>query len=212
MTFSINDQPLAARLATLAAIAALLAGAATGAAAQYKIVGPDGRVTYTDKPPAPADARAAAPGTGGTTSGGAPLPVEVRQAMARYPVTLYAAKSCSPCDQARQWLKGRGIPFSEYSIDSNADIAALQSKFGGRELPVITIGGQVIRAFSSSELGSYADAAGYPKQARLVGYNWPAPTPLAPPSAAPAPSAEPAPAPAPAAPAPAPKPSGGIQF
>jgi glutaredoxin len=214
MTFSIHDQPRAARLATLAAVAALLAGAATGAAAQYKIVGPDGRVTYTDKPPAPADARAATPGTGGTTSSGAALPVEVRQAMTRYPVTLYAAKGCAPCDQARQWLKGRGIPFSEYSISSNADIAALEAKFGGREVPVITFGGQVIRAWSPGEVGSYADAAGYPKQARLVGYNWPAATPLAPQSAAPAAAAEPAPAPAPALAAPpAPKQSSsGIQF
>jgi glutaredoxin len=214
MTFSIHDQPRTARLATFVAVAALLAGAATGAAAQYKIVGPDGRVTYTDKPPAPADARLATPGAGSTTGSGAALPAEVRQAMARYPVTLYAAKSCSPCDQARQWLKGRGIPFSEYSIESNADIAALQAKFGGREVPVITFGGQVIRAWSQGEVSSYADAAGYPKQARLVGYSWPAATPLAPPSAAPTAAAEPAPAPAPApaAPPPAPKPSGGIQF
>jgi glutaredoxin len=210
MTSSIHDQPLATRLATLAAVAALLAGAATGAAAQYKIVGPDGRVTYTDKPPAPADARRTAGGNGGADTGAGGLPYEVRQAMSRYPVALYAAKGCGPCDQARQWLKGRGIPFSEYTIESNADIDALQAKFGGNTLPVITIGGQVMRTFSAGELGSYADAAGYPKQARLSGYSWPAPTPLAPPSAktTPAPAPAPMPAPAPVAP----QPPSGIQF
>jgi len=203
MTLSNHDTSLAARVATLAAVAALLAGAATGALAQYKIVGPDGRVTYTDKPPAPSDARARTAGGGGADTSA--LPGEVRQAMSRFPVTLYSAKGCAPCDQARQWLKGRGIPFNEFSIESNADIDALKSKFGAPNLPVITIGSQVIRSSSTSELTTYADAAGYPKQSKLSGYNWPAPTPLAPPAAAPAP----APAPAPAAPPPAPS---GIQF
>jgi glutaredoxin len=206
MTLSIPDSSLAARLATLAAVAALLAGAATGAAAQYKVVGPDGRVTYTDKPPAPSEARARTAGGGGGSDTGGGLPAEVRQAMSRFPVALYAAKACGPCDQARSWLKGRGIPFNEYSIETNGDIDALKAKFGAPTLPVITIGGQVLRSSSTSELSSYVDAAGYPKQAKLSGYSWPAPTPLAPPAA---PAA--APAPAPTAPVPPPPPSG-IQF
>ena len=39
------------RLARLAAVALLLGGVTVGALAQYKIVGPDGKITYTDKPP-----------------------------------------------------------------------------------------------------------------------------------------------------------------
>src|ERR1700743_2443954 len=89
----------------LAAVAMLLGSAAVGALAQYKIVGPDGKVTYTDKPPTPADIRVnnGTPAPGNTAGGG--LPYETRQAMAKFPVTLYATKGCAPCDQARDALR-----------------------------------------------------------------------------------------------------------
>ena len=163
-----------------AAVALALVGTTFGALAQtYRVVGPDGRVTYTDRPPTAAQL---VPGSGGaaTAPEGNALPYQTRQAMGKYPVVLYAARSCAPCDQARQWLRGRGIPFSEYSVSSNADGAALQSRFGDATLPVVTIGSQPVKGFNASELQSYADAAGYPAQAKLPGYAWPAAVPLAP--------------------------------
>jgi glutaredoxin len=211
MILTMKDLSLPRRAARLATLGALLAAAATGASAQYKIVAPDGTVTYTDKPPAAADARIGNQGVTGGASGG--LPYDVRQAMSRYPVTLYAAKGCAPCDQARQYLKGHNVPFSEYSIESNADIAALKGRFGEPQLPVVTIGGQTMRGFAAADLQGYLDAAGYPKQARLGGYSWPAAAPLAPPTAIAAPAPAPAPAPTPApAPAAPPASHSGIQF
>ncbi len=196
----------------LAAVALLLGGAAAGAMAQYKVVGPDGKVTYTDKPPTAADIR---PGSGSGSSGGAAggLPYETRQAAAKYPVTLYAAKGCAPCDQARQWLRGRGVPFAEYSVDNGRSVQQLQQRFGNNTLPVITIGGQTVSGFSSSDMESYIAAAGYPAQAKLTGYSWPAAVPLAP-NPAPVPlagdkAAPAAPATPPIAP---PTSSNGIQF
>jgi len=175
---AVGSRPL--RAARIVGLALLLGGAAFGALAQYKIVGPDGKVTYTDKPPSPSDIRiGGSAGSGsGESSGG--LPYAVRQASARYPVTLYAAKSCSACDLARQWLRGHAIPFAEYSIDGDADVTQLKQRFNDGTVPVVTIGTQVLKGFSSSELQSYADAAGYPKDARLPGYSWPAAVPLAP--------------------------------
>ncbi len=198
------------RFARLAAVAALLGGAAVGALAQYKIVGPDGQVTYTDKPPTQADVRLGKDTPAASTTGG--LPYETRQAMARYPVTLYASKSCAPCDSTRNWLRQHAIPFNEYSLSTSADFLAAQQRFGDNTVPVTTIGNQAVKGFSSNDLQSYIDAAGYPKQGRLVGYSWPAAMPLAPRSAP-----EPAPVAATAAPsAPAsllPPPSkSGIQF
>ena len=201
-----------AGLLRVATVAMLLGGAAVGALAQYKIVGPDGKITYTDKPPAAADIRAnsGTPATANTASNGG-LPYETRQAMSRYPVTLYAAKDCAACGQARDALRQRGVPFSEYSITTNADLAALQSRFGGTTMPVIVIGSQTMKGYSSSNLQGFLDAAGYPAQARLVGYRWPAPVALAPP--APSTSADASAAP-PSTPAPVlPPPSkSGIQF
>lgn len=200
--------------ARLAAVALLLGGAAFGAFAQYKVVGPDGSVTYTDKPPA-ANARPAGNGTGAgsTGAGGAAggLPYETRQAAGKYPVTLYAAKSCAPCDSARQWLRTRGVPFAEYSVDNDKGIVQLQQRFGSSTVPVITIGGQTVTGFAPGDLQSYVDAAGYPAQARLSGYAWPAAVPLVP-NPAPVPVAA---APRAATPAPAvepPRSASGIQF
>jgi glutaredoxin len=171
------------RLLRLAAVAMLLGGGAAGALAQYKIVGPDGKVTYTDKPPTPADIRidngAPAAASGSATGG---MPYETRQAMAKYPVTLYAAKTCAPCDQARDALRKRGVPFNEYSVTMDADITALQARFASTTLPVITIGGQTMKGYSSNDLQGYLDAAGYPAQARLTGYRWPQAVALAPPA------------------------------
>jgi glutaredoxin len=196
-----------------AVLALALGGAAFGAAAQaYKIVGPDGRVTFTDKPPASADAPPPAGGGGAAAAGGS-LPYETRQASAKYPATLYASKDCTPCDQARQWLRGRGIPYAEYSVSNAGDLAALKSRFGTSTLPVVTLGSQTIKGFNSGDLQSYADAAGYPAQARLAGYAWPAAVPLAPaPAAAAAPKVPAASVPA-STPSLIPPPSrSGIQF
>ena len=166
------------RLARLAAVALLLCGTAVAALAQYKIVGPDGKVTYTDKPPTASDIRP----TKGTPapSGSAGLPYETRQAMTKYPVTLYSTRNCPACDHARQALRQRGVPFNEYSVGTDADIAALQARFGDTSAPVIVIGPQSLKGYSPNDLTSYLDAAGYPAQGHLTGYAWAPATPLAP--------------------------------
>jgi len=198
------------RIARLAAVAALLAGAAAGAMAQYKIVGPDGKVTYTDKPPAGADVRPSS-GSTGSADDAAGLPYATRQALAKYPVTLYSARDCPPCDQARQALRQRGVPFNEYTVSTDADVAALKSRFGDSSAPTIAIGTTVVKGYSASGLAGYLDAAGYPAQARLNGYRWPPATPLTTPAPA-APGAATAAA-TPATPAaPLPPSKSGIQF
>lgn len=162
-----------------ASAALLLAGAAQ--AQVYRNVGPDGRVTYSDQPPA-ASARPAggADSAGGApASGGGALPYQLNQTAQRYPVTLYTGGGCTPCVSARNLLVNRGVPFSEKTVDSNDDLAALQRLSGGGELPVITIGQQRITGFSDTEWSQYLDAAGYPKTSQLpASYRRPAATPL----------------------------------
>lgn len=200
-----------------AALLASLLAVATGAIAQYKVVGPDGRVTYTDKPPAGSDARAPSGGGGGADVGtlagngasSSALPYETRQASVRYPVTLYATRSCDACDQARQWLRGHGVPFNEYSVMSNDDITQFQQRFSTTLLPVTTFGVQTVKGFSAGDFQSYADASGYPRQARLAGYAWPAAMPLVPVGKSSGSAVAAPPPPAPVAPPPA---RGGIQF
>jgi glutaredoxin len=166
------------RRVRVVAVGLLLGSMTLAAFAQYKIVGPDGKVTYTDKAPAAQDIR---PSSGtAAASGGAGLPYETRQAMAKYPVTLYSTKSCTGCDQARQALHARGVPFNEYSVITDADLLAFQSRVGGSTFPVVAIGSQTMKGYSLNDLSGYLDAAGYPAQGRLSGYSWPAAAPLAP--------------------------------
>jgi glutaredoxin len=179
----------------------LLALAALPAHAVYKVIGPDGKVTYTDTPP-PAGSENKVKPLSVSSGGGAPslagLPVELRQAVSQYPVTLYTTPGCRPCDNGRQLLQQRGIPFAErIAGSSSADQTAMQRLTGGTTLPVLTIGQQQLKGLTPSEWHSYLDAAGYPRESRLPGsYRPPAAAPLVTPA-----EPESTPAVAPAAPA-----------
>ena len=112
----------------------------------FRIVGPDGRVTFSDKPPLDPGVRAtpaktvALPGARGTDISA--LPFELRQAATRYPVTLYTAPECAPCGAGRTMLTSRGIPFAERTVTTREDIEALRRLAGSISLPFLTIGGQ----------------------------------------------------------------------
>ena len=205
-----------------ALLALLPLALAAGVQAQqvYRVVGPDGRVTFSDRPAGqPVDSTAARPAAPAGPAQGvdlAALPYDLRQVAQRYPVTLYTGQECAPCAEARALLRGRGVPFVEKTVTTAADAQALGRVGGSTSLPFATIGGQALQGFSSVEWTQYIDLAGYPKQSQLpAGYRTPAPAPLVasvPARPAAATAAAPAPAPAAARPAaPAASPSG-IQF
>lgn len=171
----------AAAAASLLMLGMLALMAATPAWALYKVVGPDGKVTYTDRPPV--DKPAQSLRTNGSVSSNASLPFELRQVASKYPVTLYTSKDCAPCDSGRQSLRQRGIPFTEKSVATSADLQALQRLENTQQIPVLRIGAQQVKGYSEAEWQSYLDAAGYPKQSSLTGYQWADATPLAPPAA-----------------------------
>lgn len=154
-----------------------LAGQAS-AQGVYRIVGPDGRVSFSDQPPA-TQAPAAAPAGSGRGSAGSALPYELRQTSSRYPVTFYSAADCAPCNAGRNLLNSRGIPYTEKTVSSQDDAEALKRLAGEAALPLLTIGSQRLKGFSEPEWTQYLDAAGYPKQSMLPsGYRRPAPSPL----------------------------------
>jgi len=172
------------RLAPLSTCAALaLAIVASPSHALFKVVAPDGTVTYTDRPP-PASAGRPAP-RGQTTAAGdvaaaaASLPIELRQTVARFPVTLYSSNDCAPCESGRRLLQGRGVPYVERQVLNEDDAAALDRLTGGRSVPTLRIGGQALRGYADSDWNSYLDAAGYPRESHLPpGYQPPPATPL----------------------------------
>lgn len=181
--------------AAIAVAAAGLLASAANAQQVYRIVGPDGKVSFSDQPPpaasnAKATTSAGNPGASSGASGGV-LPYELRQIASKYPVTLYTGESCGPCTSARAMLTSRGIPFTEKIVATPEDIKALQRLSGDTSLPFATIGGQQLNGFSDAEWTQFLNAAGYPASSILpANYRQAAATPLvavvAAPSAAPA--------------------------
>jgi len=148
--------------------------------AQYKWVDKDGRVGFGDNPPRDVKSVQRLDMRGGENADSSKdLPYELRRAAERFPVTLYSATSCPPCDLARTFLRNRGIPYSERSISSENDAEELKRISGGIRLPALTVGRQVHVPFDPEAWTSSLDAAGYPRGSMLPrSYQPPAPQPL----------------------------------
>lgn len=167
------------------------------AMAQYKYVGPDGRVIYSDTPP-PASVKGVQkkPLASGTPEASAVsnLPYALQQASRNFPVTLYTAANCGGCDAGRSFLSKRGIPFTEKTVKSNEDIDALKQLSGSTSIPVLLIGSAKQSGFESGAWGEALDAAGYPATSQLPpGYKAPAAVSAAPEKPAPTAQAQPKP-------------------
>jgi hypothetical protein len=166
----------------------LMAAAGTLHAGElYRWVDQDGRVHYTDTPPPP-QARSAQRKQLGDRPGEGPVPFALQQAMKNFPVTLYVAEGCGEgCKAALAYLSGRGVPFTQKDARQEANATALMALTGGKlEVPVATVGSNVLRGYEESAWKTTLDAAGYPstavRPARAAAVK-PAPVPPAPPAA-----------------------------
>ncbi|WP_372657578.1 DUF4124 domain-containing protein [Hydrogenophaga sp.] len=158
---------------------ALLVAAPVFAQGVYRIVGPDGRVSFSDKPPS-ADTQPVGGATANSAaSANAQLPFELRQVVSRYPVTLYTSDDCAPCNSGRNLLNARGVPYSEKLVKTAEDSEALKRLSGASSLPFLTIGAQQIKGYSDTEWTQFLDAANYPSKSALPSsYRRPPATPL----------------------------------
>jgi glutaredoxin len=193
-----------------ALLAAALMLAAPAAHALFKVVGPDGRVTYTDRPPSSSEGRALPVNRDTGAVVDTTLPFALRAVVARFPVTLYTAIDCGDgCVMARSHLARRGIPYTERSASTLEEREQWMRIVGGGEAPTLQVGGQSIRGgYVPAAWDETLDVAGYPRNS-LLPPTWqqPAALPLLPPRPAP-PTAPP---PAATRPEPAQDP-GGIRF
>jgi glutaredoxin len=148
-------------------VAALLCAAAFGADAQlYRWTDDKGRVHFTSTPP-PAGAKsvqkkgAPAPAASAPDSGAESYLLQ--QARKDFPVALYSAPGCEPCEGARKLLNARGIPFKEVSVVDNPQIEELKKLFNDATVPVLTVGRTVQKGYEQGAYHALLDAAGYPK-------------------------------------------------
>jgi glutaredoxin len=164
---------------------ALLACATLAQAELYKSVGPDGRVTYSDTPTAraqPVDTRKAP----AASVSGTALPYELALVVKAHPVTLYTSDKCPPCFTARNLLGKRGIPYTEKTVSSDEDIAALAAVGGEARLPLLTVGKAREQGFEEGAWNRALSAAGYPQTSQLpASWRNPPPQAAAPTQAAP---------------------------
>jgi glutaredoxin len=139
----------------------------------FRIVGADGKVTFSDKPPqVQSDAQTKTVTTSNTAtqannSALNSLPFLLRQVTIKYPVVLYTTKQCGACSQARAMLETRGIPFTEKTVATTEDVKALEALSGDNALPFATLGKQQLKGYGEVEWTQFLNAAGYPVSSQL---------------------------------------------
>jgi hypothetical protein len=93
------------------------------------------------------------------------LPYETQRAKQNFPVTLYSFRDCgATCQQARDLLSARGIPFTEKSLATREEIDTFHKDSGDSKLPAATIGSTWLRGFQAEQWNKELDFAGYPKK------------------------------------------------
>ena len=130
----------------------------------YKVVGADGNITYTDRPPAEGKTTALKIVDAPTS----PLPASVlkyqaelrksmegrlREASKTDPpgnVTLFMATWCGYCTRAKAYLNAKGIGYQEVNIDTPAGARAFFEAGGSGGVPLLIVAGQRARGFSEA--------------------------------------------------------------
>lgn len=133
----------------------------------YKWVGPDGKVNYSDLPPPKSVRQMEKSALKSAASGTAALPYALAEASKNHPVTLFTGAQCTPCAEARDLLKNRGIPFAEKSVTTYEDIARLRQASGEAQLPVLLIGRNKQLGFEPGAWNAALSAASYPQDNQL---------------------------------------------
>jgi glutaredoxin len=92
------------------------------------------------------------------------MPYETRRAMENFPVVLYVSGNCADlCNDARELLNKRGIPYTEKTLTTKQEIDAFKTGPGGGIVPTITVGKSWTKGYQADMWNKELDLAGYPK-------------------------------------------------
>lgn len=144
----------------------LFVGAAAHAGELYRWVDERGVVSYSDQPPPPSAKKAQKLKGKANVVEVDKESYELKQAKALTPVTLYVTACGQFCDQATDFLKQRGIPYTAKDPSAELEIAVeLKKLTGAVDVPVIVVGGSHYKGFDAVTWGRLLDAANYPRAA-----------------------------------------------
>jgi glutaredoxin len=138
--------------------------AATSAAADiYRWTDAEGRIHYSDKPPADRKAQhvkirvpsITGPAVVSGTESRGPTPG------AREPVKIFTTTWCGYCKRAKKQLAARGVPFREIDVEASDSGQREFAALGGRGVPVILVGSQRMDGFDTAGLDAMLANAGY---------------------------------------------------
>jgi glutaredoxin len=159
--------------AAIAAWVVMGVAAASVAAAQqlYRWVDKDGRVHYTQQPPPKGAAKSVEQRKIGPSVVETSRPSFVlKQAMTKFPVTLFVAPNCKEgCPETRDLLAKRGVPFREVNVVDQPTSEALKKATGDNKVPALLVGTQVQVGYNPDAMQRALDSAGYPASPAFVG-------------------------------------------
>lgn len=143
-------------------ILGLLAAVAPAMADVYRWVDPaTGKTLLSDRPPTGSYRQLVRIKQGDPSE--VPGSYAVKLASEKYPVTLFTTPSCvAECKAARDILNGRGVPFAEQLLQTQAQFDALQALSGNTLIPTVKIGSQVLQGLQAEAWNNLLDLAGYP--------------------------------------------------
>ncbi len=139
-----------------------LASAAIQADTVYRSVGPDGKVTYSQRPPPDGKIDKtlvfqnlpSTPLPESTLRYRAELMKSMNKKIAegakpyRGPAVFFMAQWCGYCKQAKRYLAEKGIAYREYDIDTAEGMRAFVEAGETRGVPVMFANGQRVQGFS----------------------------------------------------------------
>jgi glutaredoxin len=138
---------------------------AAGAHAEtYRWTDASGNTVVSDTPPQ-------GKAKGLTKLGGKPdaadnLSFAMKRAADAFPVVLYTSADCPvECKAAREFLSGRGVPFTEKMMQKPEDFEELKQLIGDIFVPSLKVGSQRFRGFEAGGYNNLLDLASYPKAA-----------------------------------------------
>lgn len=134
----------------------------------YRWTDENGTVHYTDTQP-PANAKNVekkGSAHAGAEGAAAQHSYAMQQAVKKFPVTIYTSKDCGkPCKEGLDFLKKRGVPYTEKVVATQAEIDELVKLAGAPRVPVMVVGIAIQKDFEQHSWNEALDTAGYPKAA-----------------------------------------------